>query len=77
VDSTLKFILKFEIDADKFFVGSLSPSFCEMMEESLSYHFEQYGPVKSVEVMRDQNMGHFCGSPFVVFMDISKRLMQS
>jgi hypothetical protein len=38
-------------------------------------HFEQYGPVMSVEVMRDWNMGDFCGFTFVVFMDISKWLM--
>jgi RNA recognition motif-containing protein len=35
-----------------------------MMEESLCYHFEQYGPVMSVEVMRDRNMGDFCGFTF-------------
>jgi RNA recognition motif-containing protein len=64
VDSNLKHILKFAIDADKFLVGSLSPSFWETTEESLHYHFEQYGPVVLVEVMRDQNMGDFCGFPF-------------
>ncbi len=64
MDSTLKRILNFAIDADKLFVGSLSPLFWETMEESLRYHFEQYGPVVSVEVMRDQNMGDFHGFPF-------------
>jgi RNA recognition motif-containing protein len=45
------------------------------MEESLHYHFEQYGPVMSVEGMRDQNMGAFHGFTFVVFMDVLKRLI--
>jgi RNA recognition motif-containing protein len=45
------------------------------MEESLYYHFEQYGPVMSVEGMRDPNMGAFHGFTFVVFMDISKQLI--
>jgi RNA recognition motif-containing protein len=61
MNSMQKCILKFVIDANKFFVGSLS---WQTMEESLHYHFEQYGPVVSVEVMRDWNMGDFCGSPF-------------
>jgi RNA-binding protein Musashi len=64
MDSTLKCILKFAIDADKFFVGGLSPSFWETTEESLHYHFEQYGPVVLVEVMRDWNIGDFHGFPF-------------
>ena len=72
MDSMQKRILKSAIDAEKILVGSLS---WQTMEESLRYHFEQYGPVVLVEVMRDQNMGDFCGFTFVVFMDISKRLM--
>jgi RNA-binding protein Musashi len=44
-------------------------------EESLHYHFEQYGPVVLVEGMRDWNMGDFCGFTFVVFMDILKWLI--
>lgn len=35
------------IDADKIFVGGLS---WQTTEESLRYHFEQYGAVTSVEV---------------------------
>jgi RNA recognition motif-containing protein len=72
MDSMQKCILKFVIDAQKKFVGSLS---WQTMEESLHYHFEQYGPVMSVEGMRDQNMGAFHGFTFVVFMDISKQLI--
>jgi RNA recognition motif-containing protein len=52
------------IDADKFFVGGLSPLLWEMTKESLHYHFEQYGPVMLVEVMRDWNTGDFHGFPF-------------
>jgi RNA-binding protein Musashi len=59
-------------DADKFFVGSLS---WQTSEESMHYHFEQYGPVVLVEGMRDWNMGDFCGFTFVVFMDILKQLI--
>jgi RNA-binding protein Musashi len=45
-------------------VGGLSPSFWETTEESLYYHFEQNGPVVSLEAMRDQNMGDFFGLCF-------------
>jgi len=55
------------IDADKIFVGGLS---WQTTEESLRYHFEQYGPVVSVEVTRDRNSGYPRGFAFVVFKDI-------
>jgi RNA-binding protein Musashi len=38
----------------KIFVGGLS---WQTTEEALRFHFEQYGPVDSVEVMRDRNTG--------------------
>lgn len=41
-------------DHGKIFVGGLS---WQTTEESLRWHFEQYGPVLSVEVMRDRNTG--------------------
>ena len=41
-------------DHSKIFVGGLS---WQTNEESLRWHFEQYGPVISVEVMRDRNTG--------------------
>jgi RNA recognition motif-containing protein len=72
MDSMQKHILKCAIDAKKIFWGGLS---WQTMEELLSYHFEQYGPIMSVEGMRDQNMGAFLGVTFVVFMDISKQLI--
>jgi RNA recognition motif-containing protein len=56
------------IDADKIFVGGLS--WQTTTEESLRYHFEQYGPVVSVEVTRDRNSGYPRGFAFVVFKDI-------
>jgi RNA recognition motif-containing protein len=74
MDSMQKCILKCTIDANKFFVGSLS---WQTSEESLHYHFEQYGPVMLGEGMRDWNMRAFCGFTFVVFMDILKRLIYS
>lgn len=43
-----------QIDAAKIFVGGLS---WQTTEETLRYHFEQYGEVVSVEVMRDRNTG--------------------
>jgi len=52
------------LDADKIFVGGLS---WQTTEESLRYHFEQYGPVTSVEVMKDRNTGDPRGFAFVVF----------
>ena len=52
------------LDADKIFVGGLS---WQTTEESLRYHFEQYGPVVSVEVMRDRVTGDPRGFAFVVF----------
>lgn len=55
------------IDADKIFVGGLS---WQTTEESLRYHFEQFGPVVSVEVMRDRNTGDPRGFAFVVFKDV-------
>jgi RNA recognition motif-containing protein len=48
----------------------------KMMEESLHYHFEQNGPVVSVEVMRDRNTGDFCGFLFCgIYAYISNWLM--
>jgi RNA-binding protein Musashi len=41
-------------DATKIFVGGLS---WQTTEESLRWHFEQYGTVVSVEVMRDRHTG--------------------
>ncbi len=52
------------IDAAKIFVGGLS---WQTTEETLRYHFEQYGEVLSVEVMRDRNTGDPRGFAFVVF----------
>ena len=51
-------------DSCKIFVGGLS---WQTNEESLRWHFEQYGPVISVEVMRDRNTGDPRGFAFVVF----------
>lgn len=51
-------------DTAKIFVGGLS---WQTNEESLRWHFEQYGPVVSVEVMRDRNTGEPRGFGFVVF----------
>mmetsp|Transcript_23497 Transcript_23497/g.55689 ORF Transcript_23497/g.55689 Transcript_23497/m.55689 type:complete len:382 (-) Transcript_23497:100-1245(-) len=51
-------------EATKIFVGGLSWS---TNEESLKFHFQQYGPVASVEVMRDRNTGDPRGFAFVVF----------
>lgn len=53
-------------DLEKIFVGGLS---WQTTEESLRYHFEQYGEVVSVEVMRDRNTGEPRGFAFVVFKD--------
>eukprot|EP00569_Conticribra_weissflogii_P014848 CAMPEP_0171406750 /NCGR_PEP_ID=MMETSP0880-20121228/18390_1 /TAXON_ID=67004 /ORGANISM="Thalassiosira weissflogii, Strain CCMP1336" /LENGTH=111 /DNA_ID=CAMNT_0011922523 /DNA_START=110 /DNA_END=442 /DNA_ORIENTATION=+ len=53
-----------QIDAAKIFVGGLS---WQTTEETLRYHFEQYGEVSSVEVMRDRNTGDPRGFAFVVF----------
>jgi RNA-binding protein Musashi len=47
-------------------VGGLS---WQTTEESLRWHFEQYGPVVSVEVMRDRVTGDPRGFAFVVFGD--------
>lgn len=55
-------------DHGKIFVGGLS---WQTTEESLRWHFEQYGPVLSVEVMRDRNTGQPRGFAFVVFTDAS------
>jgi RNA-binding protein Musashi len=52
------------LDADKIFVGGLS---WQTTEDSLRYHFEQYGPVLSVEVMKDRATGDPRGFAFVVF----------
>lgn len=55
-------------DHSKIFVGGLS---WQTTEESLRWHFEQYGQVTSVEVMRDRNTGDPRGFAFVVFADPS------
>lgn len=55
-------------DHSKIFVGGLS---WQTTEESLRWHFEQYGEVTSVEVMRDRNTGDPRGFAFVVFADPS------
>ena len=54
------------LDQGKIFVGGLSFS---TTEESLRFHFEQYGEVVSVEVMKDRNTGEPRGFGFVVFQD--------
>ena len=54
------------LDQGKIFVGGLS---WQTTEESLRWHFEQYGPVVSVEVMRDRVTGDPRGFAFVVFRE--------
>jgi RNA-binding protein Musashi len=54
------------MDSDKIFVGGLS---WQTTDDSLRYHFEQYGPVLSVEVMKDRVTGDPRGFAFVVFTD--------
>ena len=54
------------LDQGKIFVGGLS---WQTTEESLRWHFEQYGPVVSVEVMRDRVTGDPRRFAFVVFQD--------
>jgi RNA recognition motif-containing protein len=54
------------LDKAKIFVGGLS---WQTTEETLRYHFEQYGEVVSVEVMRDRDTGNPRGFAFVVFQD--------
>ena len=54
------------LDQGKIFVGGLS---WQTTEESLRWHFEQYGPVISVEVMRDRVTGDPRGFAFVVFRE--------
>jgi cobalamin biosynthesis Mg chelatase CobN len=44
-------------DHSKIFVGALS---WQTTEESLRVHFGQYGPVQSVEVVRDRHTGGTC-----------------
>eukprot|EP00934_Nitzschia_sp_Nitz4_P003925 Nitzschia sp. Nitz4//scaffold4_size323378//70352//71376//NITZ4_000632-RA/size323378-snap-gene-0.444-mRNA-1//-1//CDS//3329553315//3915//frame0 len=56
------------LDQGKIFVGGLS---WQTTEESLRWHFEQYGPVVSVEVMRDRVTGDPRGFAFVVFKESS------
>ena len=41
-------------DHSKIFVGALS---WQTTEESLRIHFDKYGPVQSVEVVRDRHTG--------------------
>jgi RNA-binding protein Musashi len=57
-----------QLDQGKIFVGGLSWS---TTEESLRFHFEQYGPVENVQVMRDRNTGEPRGFGFVVFQDVA------
>lgn len=54
------------MDQGKIFVGGLS---WQTTEESLRWHFEQYGPVESVDVMKDRHTGDPRGFAFVVFKD--------
>ncbi|GKY92362.1 hypothetical protein MPSEU_000207100 [Mayamaea pseudoterrestris] len=49
----------------RLFVGGLS---WQTTEESLRWHFEQYGQVASVEIMRDRMTGQPRGFGFVVFV---------
>ena len=56
------------MDSGKIFVGGLS---WQTSEESLRFHFERYGTVVSVEVMRDRVTGDPRGFAFVVFADPS------
>ena len=56
------------LDQGKIFVGGLS---WQTNEESLRWHFEQYGKVVSVEVMRDRVTGDPRGFAFVVFAEMS------
>lgn len=53
-------------DDAKIFVGGLS---WQTTEETLRYHFEQYGQVTAVEVMRDRVTGDPRGFAFVVFAE--------
>jgi len=53
-------------DAGKIFVGGLS---WQTTEESLRWHFEQYGPVAHVSLMKDRNTGKPRGFGFVTFQD--------
>jgi len=55
-------------DQSKIFVGGLS---WQTTEESLQFHFEQYGSVEKVDLMRDRNTGDPRGFAFVVFRDPS------
>ena len=54
------------MDQGKIFVGGLS---WQTTEESLRWHFEQYGAVLSVEVMKNRVTGEPRGFAFVVFSD--------
>lgn len=58
----------FNNDSSKIFVGGLS---WQTTEESLQFHFEQFGPVASVDVMRDRVTGDPRGFAFIVFRDPS------
>jgi len=53
-----------QTDQGKIFVGGLS---WQTTEESLRWHFEQYGPVLSVELMKDRTTGKPRGFGFVTF----------
>ena len=53
-------------DLSKIFVGGLS---WQTTEESLRFHFEQFGPVAHVDVMKDRVTGDPRGFAFVVFRD--------
>lgn len=58
--------LPVNIDSAKIFVGGLS---WQTNEDALRFHFERFGTVVSVEVMRDRNTGDPRGFAFVVFED--------
>ena len=55
-------------DQSKIFVGGLS---WQTTEESLQFHFEQYGPIEKVDLMRDRNTGDPRGFAFVLFQNQS------
>jgi RNA-binding protein Musashi len=55
-------------DQGKIFVGGLS---WQTTEESCRWHFEQYGPVVSVDLMKDRNTGKPRGFGFVCFAENS------
>ena len=63
-NSHFLFTTLFATTVGKIFVGGLS---WQTTEESLRWHFEQFGAVASVSVMKDRNTGNPRGFAFVVF----------